>query len=74
MIEGSSCLDPELALVQNTKVYHDSLKNFQAFISETLESEEIFMFYSFNIFDQEDSDRPIKTGIKQKKIEKGRKF
>ena len=71
IIEGGSCFNPELALVQNTKVYHDYWKMVAIKIDEALESKVIYMFYSYTIFDSEDPERPIKKSIKPIKLSKG---
>ena len=68
MIEVGSCLDPKFALVQNIDIYHEYVSSFKARMNKELESETIYMFYSFNIFDAEDPDRPIKTSIKRRHL------
>ena len=74
IIDGGSCLDPEFAVVENTRVYSEIYKTFEAHLSEALESEEVIMFYSYNIFDSSEPDRPIKRNIKQKFIPSGKRF
>ena len=72
IIEGGSCFNPELALVQNTKVYHDYWKMVAIKIDEALESKVIYMFYSYTIFDSEDPVRPIKTSVKRLRVNTGK--
>ena len=72
IIEGGTCVNPELAFVQNTKVYHDTTHDLDVYIDETLESKNIRMFYSYTIFDSEDPVRPIKTSVKRLRVNTGK--
>ena len=70
MIENGSCFDPEMASVEGTTVHSDVYSWFVATFSEELASEKLIMFYSYNIFDSEDPDKPIKTSLKRHKLKK----
>ena len=72
VIEGGSCVNPELAFVKNTRVYHDTTHSLNVYIDEALESKNILMFYSYTIFDSEDPVRPIKTSVKTMRAQKGK--
>ena len=66
MIEVGSCADPQLTSVQGTQVYDEDwlMHNFR-FDKDYLEKDRyLYMFYSFNIFDSYDKDRPLKKQFK----------
>ena len=63
MIKYGKCIDPETAFVQGTRAFDENLKLFNL----KFESGDVLtlqkIFFSYNIFDAQDKDRPIKTRI-----------
>lgn len=68
-----SCLDPETAFVQGTDIFSDNLAMIDLYIELTdlFEPEmqvDLVMFYQYNIFDQTDPDKPIKSRLGQETL------
>ena len=64
MIEVGSCIDSKTAFVQGIDLYSETVTTFEALFSEKLSLENgLQMFYTYNIFDSEDPDMPIKTSM-----------
>ena len=61
IIKHGSCINPETALVQGTKVFTEQLKLFEVALDKELYDLNIVMFFTYQIFDSQDPDNPIKT-------------
>ena len=61
IIKNGSCINPETALVQGSKIFSEQIKLFGVALDKELNGIKILMFYTYQIFDSQDPENPIKT-------------